>query len=64
MIISKDLFILGDEYLTMPRQDKYTVCSNRRLDRVIKMLSDWRRTNIPPSIAFLFRSYIFLPRDL
>ncbi|KAL3222750.1 hypothetical protein MRX96_000638 [Rhipicephalus microplus] len=30
MIISKDLFILGDEYLTMPRQDKYTVCSNRR----------------------------------
>lgn len=32
MIISKDLFILGDEYLTMPRQDKYAVCSNRRLE--------------------------------
>lgn len=33
MIISKDLFILGDEYLTMPRQDKYAVCqASRRLE--------------------------------
>lgn len=32
MIISKDLFILGDEYLTMPRQEKYAVCPSRRLE--------------------------------
>ncbi|CAN7979249.1 unnamed protein product, partial [Ixodes persulcatus] len=48
MIISKDLFILGDEYLTMPRQDKYAVCQASRRRNVVYLL---RRQLLMPRLS-------------